>query len=104
MSMSVAPLGRRGWDRTSRSAGVPIYSRAFGDVGLRAALLMHFQVLVGAIAKQLRAARPEAGESGDVLLGHHCGCLATRKSLRRAMGGSGPRSPAMRRTEDLSEI
>jgi hypothetical protein len=31
---------------------------------------MHLEVLVGAVAKKLRAARPEVGEPGDVLLGH----------------------------------
>ena len=30
---------------------------------------MHLKVLVGAVAKELRAARPEVGEPGDVLLG-----------------------------------
>lgn len=36
---------------------------------------MHFEVLVGAVAKDLRAARPEVGEPGDVLLGGRGGCL-----------------------------
>ena len=30
---------------------------------------MHLEVLVGAVAEQLRAARPEVGEPGDELLG-----------------------------------
>jgi hypothetical protein len=30
---------------------------------------MHLEVLVGAVAKQLRAARSEVGEAGDELLG-----------------------------------
>jgi hypothetical protein len=30
---------------------------------------MHLEVLIGAVAKKLRAARPEVGESGDVLSG-----------------------------------
>src|SRR5580692_10987183 len=32
--------------------------RAFGDVGLRGAPVMHLEVLVGAVAKELRAAGP----------------------------------------------
>jgi hypothetical protein len=36
---------------------------------------MHLEVLVGAVAKELRAARPEVGEPGDVLLGCQGGCL-----------------------------
>src|SRR6267143_4493542 len=36
---------------------------------------MHVEVVVGAVAKELRAARPEVGEPGDVLLGRRAGCL-----------------------------
>ena len=36
---------------------------------------MHLEVLIGAVAKELRAARPKLGESGDVLLGRRSGCL-----------------------------
>ena len=36
---------------------------------------MHLEVLVGAVAKQLRAARPEVGEPGDELLGRRGGRL-----------------------------
>src|SRR5215831_5138855 len=36
---------------------------------------MHPEVLIGAVAKELRAARPEVGEPGDVLLGCRGGCL-----------------------------
>jgi hypothetical protein len=36
---------------------------------------MHLEILVGAVAKELRAARPEIGEPGDVLLGGRGGCL-----------------------------
>ena len=53
----------------------PDAARAFRDVGLRAAPVMHLEVLVGAVAKKLRAARPEVGEPGDVLLGSQGGCL-----------------------------
>jgi hypothetical protein len=35
---------------------------------MRTASVMHLEVFVGAIAKELRAARPEVGESGHVLL------------------------------------
>jgi len=37
--------------------------------------MMHFEVLVGAVAEELRAARAEVGESGDVLRGRQSGCL-----------------------------
>ncbi len=36
---------------------------------------MHLEVLIGAVAKKLRAARPKVGEPGDVLLGRRGGCL-----------------------------
>src|ERR1700730_9888499 len=36
---------------------------------------MHLEVLVGAVAKKLRAARPKVGAPGDVLLGRRGGCL-----------------------------
>jgi hypothetical protein len=47
----------------------PDAAGAFRDVGLRGATVMHLQVLVSAVAKKLRAARPEVGEPGNVLLG-----------------------------------
>src|SRR4029077_16109838 len=53
----------------------PDAARAFRDVGLRGATVMHLEVLVGAVAKKLRAARPEVGEPGYVLLGRRGGCL-----------------------------
>ena len=48
---------------------LPDAALAFRDVGVRAPQLMHFEVLIGAVAKKLRAARPAVGEPGDVLLG-----------------------------------
>src|SRR6266850_6930790 len=36
---------------------------------------MHLEVLIGAVTKELRAARPEVGEPGDVLFGRRGGCL-----------------------------
>ena len=39
------------------------------------AAVMHLEVLVGAVAKELRAAWPEVGKPGDVLLGRQGGCL-----------------------------
>jgi hypothetical protein len=36
---------------------------------------MYFEVRVSAIAKKLRAARPEVGEGGNVLFGRQGGCL-----------------------------
>jgi len=53
----------------------PDAARAFRDVGLGGAAVMHLEVFVGAVAKELRAARPEVGEPGDVLLGRRGGCL-----------------------------
>jgi hypothetical protein len=47
----------------------PDAARAFRDVGLRAAPVVHLEVLVGAVAKELRTAGPEVGKPGDVLLG-----------------------------------
>jgi len=71
---------RRRKDDVSRIGPVVVQSlpdaaRSFGDVGLRAALLMHLEVLVGAVAKKLRAVRPKVGEPGDVLLGCEGSCL-----------------------------
>ena len=53
----------------------PYASRAFGDVGLCAAPLMHLEVLVGAVAEELRTVRSEIGEPGDVLLRCQLGYL-----------------------------
>jgi hypothetical protein len=36
---------------------------------------MHLEVLVGAVAEELRAARPEVGQPGDELLGRRGGRL-----------------------------
>src|ERR1700736_3188486 len=46
----------------------PDASRAFSDVGLRQAPLMHFEVLVGAVAKEFRTAGSKVAERSDVLL------------------------------------
>src|SRR5262249_48313946 len=46
----------------------PDAARAFSHVGLRRAAVMYLEVFVGAVAKELRAARPEVGEPGDELL------------------------------------
>ena len=35
---------------------------------------MDLQVLIGAVAKELRAARSKVGESSDLLLGSQCRC------------------------------
>src|SRR4051812_44703404 len=53
----------------------PDAARAFRHIGLRAALVMHLEVFVGAVTKQLRAARSEVAEPGDELLGRQGGCL-----------------------------
>jgi hypothetical protein len=47
----------------------PDAAGALRDVGLIGALVMHLEVLVGAVAKELLAARPEVGQPGDYLLG-----------------------------------
>jgi hypothetical protein len=47
----------------------PDVVRALRDIGFTGALVVHLQVVVGAVAKQLRAARPEVGERRDELLG-----------------------------------
>ena len=52
---------------------LPDAARAFRDIGIRAAPVMHLEIRIGAVAKELRAARPEMGESGDVLLGRRSG-------------------------------
>jgi len=53
----------------------PNAAGAFSDVGLTGALAMHLEVVVGAIAEQLRAAGPEVGEPGDELFGRRGGRL-----------------------------
>src|ERR1700722_6956009 len=53
----------------------PDAARAFRDVGLRAAPVVHLEVLVGAVAKELRATGPEVGKPCDVLLGRRGGWL-----------------------------
>jgi len=47
----------------------PDAAGTFCDIGFRATETMHPEVLVGTVAEQLRTARAEVGESGDVLLG-----------------------------------
>jgi hypothetical protein len=48
---------------------LPYASRTFGDVGLCAVPLMHLEILVDAVAEELRTVGSEISESGDVLLG-----------------------------------
>ena len=56
---------------------------------------MHLEVLVGAVAEELRATRPEIGEAGDELLGRRGGrlvqidrgtCLSSFSDLRLSRG------------------
>jgi hypothetical protein len=54
---------------------LPDAARTFSDVRLRAALRMHLEVLVSAVAEKLRAAGPEVGEPGNVLLRRQGCCL-----------------------------
>src|SRR3954447_9448905 len=48
---------------------LPHAAGALGDVSPVATPVVHLEVLVGAVAEQLRAAGPEVGESGNELLG-----------------------------------
>src|SRR5262245_4626713 len=70
----------------------PDAARALGDVGLCGAALMHLEVLVGAVAEQLRAAGPEIGEPGDVLFGcRRCRPMKMQRShVCSYFGGSVP--------------
>src|SRR5262245_28015356 len=52
---------------------LPNPARAFRDVCMRATAEMHFEVRVGAVAKEIRATRPELREAGDILLGRRRG-------------------------------
>ena len=54
---------------------LPDAARALRHVGMTRTLPVHLEVVVGAVAEQLRAARPEVRESGDELLGGRRGCL-----------------------------
>src|SRR5437868_8128580 len=53
----------------------PDAARALRDVGVLRALVMHLEVLVGAVTEESRAARPEVGQPSDVLLGRQPGGL-----------------------------
>jgi hypothetical protein len=44
---------------------------------------MYFEVLIGAVAKELRAARPEVGQRRNVLLRRQRGCLMKVKFCMR---------------------
>src|SRR5713101_7800257 len=48
---------------------LPDATRAFGDVRVRRAAVMHLEVLVRTVAKDLRAARSKVDERGEKLLG-----------------------------------
>jgi hypothetical protein len=67
----------------------PDAAGSLGDVRLFEALVMHLEVLVGAVAKELRAARPEVGEPGDELLGRRSGRLVEvdRRHACSLLGG-----------------
>ena len=53
----------------------PDTARTLGDVGLTRALVMHLEVRIDAVCKELRPARSEVGEPGDELLGGRRGRL-----------------------------
>jgi len=53
----------------------PDAARAFGYVSLQPAVMVHLEVLVGVVAKELRAAWSEVSEPGNELLGCQRGCL-----------------------------
>src|SRR5262249_52907643 len=52
----------------------PDASRAFRNVGMRGADVMHSEILVGTIAKPFGAPRSKIGETGYVLFGRQAGC------------------------------
>src|SRR5262249_44208100 len=52
---------------------LPDPARAFRYISLRAAPVMHFEICIGAVAKELGPARSEIGESGNVLFRRCCG-------------------------------
>src|SRR3954468_1927996 len=54
---------------------LPNAGRPFRDVGLSGAQGVYLEVLVGAVAEQLRAAWAEVGEPGEELLGRRGGRL-----------------------------
>src|SRR5205823_4436789 len=54
---------------------LPNAARALGDVGIRGATVMHLEVRVRAVAKDLRAPRSEVDECGEELLGRRRRCL-----------------------------
>src|SRR3954453_21751254 len=54
---------------------LPHAAGALGDVSPVATPVVHLEVLVGAVAEQLRAAGPEVGEPGNELLGRRGGGL-----------------------------
>ena len=47
----------------------PNTTRAFGDVSLPTTKMVDLEIVVGAVAEEFRAARPEVGEPGNVLFG-----------------------------------
>src|SRR4030095_16564594 len=51
----------------------PDATGALSNVGIVRALLMHLEVLIGAITEELLAARTEVGEPGDELFGRRRG-------------------------------
>src|ERR1700734_3780121 len=72
--MASPQVGVRGHHRDPARVGPVIVQafpdafRAFSDVGVAGALVVHLEVAVGAVGEDLRAARPEVGERGEELL------------------------------------
>src|SRR5262249_39787485 len=68
----------------------------FRDVGLGGAAVVHLEVLVSTVAKELRAARPEVGEPGDVLLWRQAG-----RPVEWIVDMSTPCEPRLRTPQNL---
>src|SRR5262249_480197 len=72
---------------------LPDAARALRDVGVRRAAVMHLEVLVRAVAKELRTAGSEVGQGRDELFGRRRGRLVQvdRCHARAPWSGEGPK-------------
>src|SRR5262249_41441564 len=82
---------------------------ALGHVSVRRPAVMHLQVLVRAVAKELRAPRPEVGERGEELLGcGGCGLVHMDRrhafSLREVQAVGRARQSALHKTSGTRSI
>src|SRR5262249_39691873 len=74
---------------------LPDATGALRDVGVMGALGVDLELTVGAVAEQLRTARPEVGEAGDVLLRRRRGRLLEMdgRHTRQTGGSAGASRP-----------